>query len=159
MRFTPRRRWAIAITAIAIPWLLLAVVEIVLRARHYGDYTLFVAAPQHPDYLRINPEIAKRYFGAGPFVPTPEVEFLRTHKTPRTFRIVFQGESAAQGFPYGHGGMPSRMLEQRLQATFPERTIEVVNTALTAVSSYTLLDQADEIIAQHPDAVMIYTGH
>src|SRR5207248_1216245 len=61
--------------------------------------------------------------------------------------------------PYGHGGAPSRMLEQRLQATFPGRSVEVVNTALTAVSSYVLLDQAREIVALHPDAVLIYAGH
>ena len=50
-------------------------------------------------------------------------------------------------------------LEERLQATFPGREIEVINTALTAVNSYTLLDQADEIAGQRPDAVLIYTGH
>jgi lysophospholipase L1-like esterase len=51
------------------------------------------------------------------------------------------------------------MLAQRLQATFPDRPVEVINAAFTAISSYTLLDQADEIVAQQPDAVMIYTGH
>ena len=51
------------------------------------------------------------------------------------------------------------MLEQRLAATFPDRDIEVVNTALTGVNSYTLRDQVDEVIAQHPDAVLIYAGH
>ena len=30
---------------------------------------------------------------------------------------------------------------------------------MAAVSSYVLLDFADEIIAQQPDAVMIYAGH
>ena len=35
------------------------------------------------------------------------------------------------------------MLEQRLQATFPGRHVEVINVAFTAVNSYTLLDQAE----------------
>jgi tetratricopeptide (TPR) repeat protein len=51
------------------------------------------------------------------------------------------------------------MLEQRLQQTFPDRTIEVVNTAMAAINSYTLLDFADEVLAEQPDAVLIYTGH
>lgn len=139
--------------------MLLALVELGLRVGGYGDYPLFIADDQHPRYLRTNPDMAKRYFGAGPFTPTPEVEFLRADKAPRAFRIVFQGESSAQGFPYGHGAMPSRMLEQRLQATFPDREIEVINTALTGINSYSLLDQTRDIIAQHPDAVLIYTGH
>ncbi|MDB4899659.1 MAG: hypothetical protein JWN53_1467, partial [Gemmatimonadetes bacterium] len=143
-----------------MPVLLLALFEVGLRAAGYGaDYPLFVPARQNADYLLPNPAVARRYFAAGPFVPTPELELFRAQKTPQTYRIVFQGESSAKGFPYGHGGMPSRMLEQRLQATFPDRDIEIVNTALTGVNSYTLLDQADEIIAQRPDAVLIYTGH
>lgn len=143
-----------------MPWLLLAMVELALRVGRYGsDYPLFQRAPQDAAHLLINPDVARRYFMGSPFTPTPELEFFRSVRTPRTFRIFFQGESSAQGFPYGHGGMPSRMLELRLQATFPDREIEVVNTALTGVSSYTLLDQAEEIIAQQPDAILIYTGH
>ncbi|MCB0854864.1 MAG: hypothetical protein KDD63_21735 [Bacteroidetes bacterium] len=37
--------------------------------------------------------------------------------------------------------------------------IEVVNTGITAVNSYTLLDLVDEIIEQKPDLVIIYAGH
>jgi tetratricopeptide (TPR) repeat protein len=51
------------------------------------------------------------------------------------------------------------MLHARLAAAFPSRDVEVVNTAFTAINSYTLVDQADEILAQRPDAVLIYTGH
>lgn len=145
---------------VAIPFLVLAALELGLRAAGYGDdYPLFIVAPQHPDYLQPNPQMAKRYFATGPFVPTPSLDFIHAKRTSKTYRIVFQGESSAQGFPYGHGGMPSRMLEQRLAATFPDRDLEIVNTALTGVNSYTLLNQVNAIIAQKPDAVLIYTGH
>ncbi len=145
---------------VAIPFLVLGALELGLRAAGYGDdYPLFIVAPKHPDYLQPNPQMAKRYFANGPFVPTPSLDFLHASQTPKTYRIVFQGESSAQGFPYGHGGMPSRMLAKRLAATFPDRDVEVVNTALTGVNSYTLLDQVNAIIARTPDAVLIYTGH
>ena len=160
VRLSPRRRWLFTGITLALPWLLLALLEVGLRLAGYGSsYPLFVTYAPRPEYLFANQEVAKRYFRGGAFLPTPEVDFFLAHKPPRAFRIVFQGESSAQGFPYGHGGAPSRMLQQRLQATFPDRRIEVVNTALTAVNSYTLLDQADEIIDQYPDAVLIYTGH
>jgi hypothetical protein len=42
---------------------------------------------------------------------------------------------------------------------FPSREVEVISTAMAAVNSYALLDFADEIIAQQPDAVVIYVGH
>lgn len=145
---------------LAIPVVLLSLLELGLRLAGYGSsYPLFVAAPSQPEYLHPNHEVAKRYFRAGTITPLPHLDFFRAQKQPGTFRIVFQGESSAAGFPYRRGGAPSRMLEQRLQATFPDRDIEVVNTALTGISSYTLLDFADEIIAQRPDAVLIYTGH
>ncbi len=159
-RLTGAPRWLMMAIVIALPFLLLGALELALRAVGYGDdYPLFVIAPQHPEYLQPNPQMARRYFANGPFVPTPSLDFFRANRTSKTYRIVFQGESSAQGFPYGHGGMPSRMLEQRLAATFPDRDIEVVNTALTGVNSYTLRDQVDEVVAQHPDAVLIYTGH
>ncbi|GAC1647568.1 MAG: hypothetical protein NVS4B3_01800 [Gemmatimonadaceae bacterium] len=148
-----------AVTAMFPVFLLLAI-EGALRLVGYGDsYPLFVPYPLRPEYLHPNPNIAAHYFPDGTITPRPQLDFFRAAKQPGTFRIVFQGESSAAGFPYRHGGAPSRMLEQRLQATFPNRSIEVVNTALTAINSYTLLDFADEIIDQHPDAVLIYTGH
>ena len=70
-----------------------------------------------------------------------------------------QGESSAAGFPYGRWASPAALLQQRLQRAYPDREIEVINTGMAAVTSYVLLDFADEIIAQQPDAVVVYTGH
>ncbi|HKG95385.1 MAG TPA: hypothetical protein VKA84_25925, partial [Gemmatimonadaceae bacterium] len=157
---SPRRRRLFLALTLALPWLLLLLLELGLRLGGYGgDYPLFVPFARQPEYLVPNAEFARRYFPAGGFLPSPELSFFRAEKRPGAFRIVFQGESSAQGFPYGHGAAPARMLEQRLQSTWPGQEIEVVNTALTAISSYTLLDQADEIVGQRPDAVLIYTGH
>lgn len=156
---SPARRRVFTAITLAFPFLLLGLLELGLRVVGFGhSYPLFVDAPAE-GYLLPNADVAKRYFRQGTITPVPQMDFFRAEKRPGTFRVFFQGESSAAGFPYRHGGAPSRMLQQRLQATFPGREIEVVNTALTAISSYTLLDQADEIIAQHPDAVLIYTGH
>jgi len=73
--------------------------------------------------------------------------------------VFVQGESSAAGFPYGLGASLAGMLDQRLERAFPGREIEVVSTALSAVTSYALVDFADEILSQQPDAVVIYVGH
>ena len=156
----PGRRRLLVLLTVAAPWLLLGAAEVGLRvARVGGRPPLFVAYADAPGWLYTNPHFARRYFAGSPFVPTPHVDFFRAVKAPGAYRVFFQGESSAAGFPYGHGGAPSRMLHARLAAAFPQRDVEVVNTAFTAINSYTLLDQADEILAQHPDAVLIYTGH
>jgi len=153
-----RRRLFVAVTLL-LPWLLLALVELGLRLGGYGGRPpLFVPYAEQPGWMMTNPEFARRYF-RGAFVPTPHVDFFRAEKAPGAFRVVFQGESSAAGFPYGHGGAPSRLLEQQLQAAFPGREVEAVNAAFTAINSYAMLDQADDVLAARPDAVLIYAGH
>jgi lysophospholipase L1-like esterase len=155
----PRRRALLVGLTLALPWLLLALAEGGLRAAGVGgDDPLFVPYDAQPAYRLSNPDAARRYF-RGAFVPTPHTSFFRAEKPAGAFRVVFQGESSAQGFPYLHGGAPSRMVERWLQAAFPGREIEFVNTAFTAVSSHVVLDQADAVLAARPDAVLIYTGH
>ena len=145
---------------ILLPVLFFAVVEIVLRVADVGDtYPLFIEVDGHADYLRPNPEVGRRYFARTSVVPSPPHDVFRAQKDDGVYRIFVQGASTAAGFPYGHGGAFSRMLQQRLQRTFPDRPIEVVNTSMAAVNSYTLLDLVDEITAHRPDAVLVYSGH
>jgi len=143
-----------------IPVLFFVLVEGLLRLTGFGDdYPLFVEVPGFPAYLQLNPDVGRRYFAQSSVVPSPPADALLREKTPRTLRLFVQGGSTAAGFPYGHGGSFPRMLHQRLQQTYPDRAVEVVNTAMAAVNSYTLLDFADGIVAQQPDAVLIYAGH
>ena len=63
------------------------------------------------------------------------------------------------GFPFYKNGSFPRILKHRLSKTFPDKNIEVINTGMTAVNSYTLWDLTDKIIEQEPDLVIIYAGH
>ena len=67
------------------------------------------------------------------------VPFPREKGSDR-FRIFVQGESTAAGYPYGFGASVAGMLKQRLQRTFPAQRVEVITTAMAAVSSYAMLD-------------------
>src|SRR5690554_1635077 len=143
-----------------IPVLFFALLEGGLRLAGYGnDYPLFKPLEEDPRYLVRNSEVARRYFAQQASVPAPLHDVFAADKGDDEYRIFVQGGSTAAGFPFYHGAAFSRMLQHRLQQTFPDRTIEVVNTAMDAVNSYTLLDLADEIITQQPDAVLLYAGH
>ncbi len=158
---TGRRITFVAATAL-LPLLLLGALELGVRAAGVVEETpLFVPHPEYPEYLMANREVIGRFFARPDLGPDVSVEtsFFRARRDPASFRIAIQGGSSAAGFPYGYGASPAGMLEQRLRRNWPEREIEIVNTAMAAVNSYTLLDFADEIIATEPDAVLIYAGH
>ncbi len=69
------------------------------------------------------------------------------------------GSSTVIGFPYNYNLMFSRILHERLEDSYPEKHIEVVNTAITAINSYSLLDYMNDILKEKPDAILIYAGH
>lgn len=156
------RRVALALLSILVSFAALGLLEVGLRASGFGQsYPLFVEVEDAPDYLRTNPDVVRRFMSDESDTPNlwiRPVSFPR-EKTPGTFRILVQGGSTAEGYPYGYGASLSGRLQQRLQRTFPDRRIEVVTTAMSAVNSYTLLDFTSEIIEQAPDAVLIYAGH
>jgi Flp pilus assembly protein TadD len=144
----------------SIPLLFFVLVEGGLRVIGFGeDYPLFVPVEAAPDYLVMNRDVAYRYFNQEVRVPTGLHDAFRAEKDSTTMRIFVQGGSSAAGYPYYYGGSFSRMLEQRLQQGWPTRKVELVNVAMAAVNSYTILDQVDDILAQSPDAVLIYAGH
>jgi len=146
-----------AITAL-IPVIAFVLLEIALRLLSYGDdVTLFVESSE-PGYLRCNPKAGKRFFNAVEYT-TPLNDLFLKEKPSNGYRIFVLGESTVLGFPYDANVAFTRILQRRLQDIFPNRVIEVVNLGLTAVTTYTLLDFSDELLQQHPDAVLIYAGH
>jgi tetratricopeptide (TPR) repeat protein len=161
-RTSIRRKTFVTLIAIAIPVILLVGTELVLRTLDAAPREpLFIENPQLPEYSLANPRVVQRLFARPEMAPAVSIEtgFFRTRKADGALRLVVQGGSSAAGFPYGYSASLAGMLEQRLRMEFPEREVEVVTTAMSAVNTYALLDFADEIIAIEPDAVLIYAGH
>jgi tetratricopeptide (TPR) repeat protein len=154
---------ALWIIVLALPFVLLGGTELALRLAGYGQdrEPLFISSPQQPAYLQANPRVVTRFFTDPAQAPSVSIEtaYFPVRKGPGTLRVFVQGESSAAGFPYGLGAALAGVLDQRLEREYPEREIEVISTAMAAVNSYALVDFADEIIAQEPDAVLVYVGH
>jgi tetratricopeptide (TPR) repeat protein len=139
----------------------LAALEVVLRLTNTGkDYSLFIDNPQEglEEYRIENPEIGAKYFHELEYTTTRNDLFLK-QKDKNSFRIFVLGSSSVVGFPYDQNLMFTRILQYRLQLAYPGKKIEVINTAITAINSYTLLDFTNEILAEKPDALLIYAGH
>ncbi|PCK09483.1 MAG: hypothetical protein COA42_03635 [Alteromonadaceae bacterium] len=147
---------------VLFPFVLLVMLELGLRIVGFGQsYPLFIENPLFPGYLQANPQVIQRYFARPEMAPNvhPDTSFFEKQKSTDTFRIFVQGGSTAAGFPYGRWASLQGMLEQRFKRLYPNKKIEVINTSMAAVNSYTLLDFVDEIQAQSPDLVVIYAGH
>ncbi len=146
----------------SLPLALLALLEGTVRLLGLvPSYPVFVEHPAAAQYLTVRPDLIRRYFPKGADIPnvTVEPQYFLKEKPTNGIRLFVQGGSTAAGYPYGLGASIASMVESRLRRSWPDRPVEVVNTALSAVNSYTLLDLADDIIAQKPDAVLIYAGH
>ncbi|MCF8378700.1 MAG: hypothetical protein K9H49_03930 [Bacteroidales bacterium] len=154
-------KWLFKIITLSIPLIFLLLIEGGLRLVSYGDnLSLFTENPieGYEDYLIVNPIVGKKYFQKFEYSLPPNDIFLKK-KAEGTFRIFVMGSSTVVGFPYSYNLMFSRILHKRLEETYPNKHIEVINTAITAVNSFTLRDFGRQIRKYEPDAVLIYAGH
>jgi tetratricopeptide (TPR) repeat protein len=146
--------------SLLLPFLVLFLIEICLRAFHYGhDLKLFIEYPGDSNFLVLNPDASRKYFANQENATTGNLELFRKKKAENTQRIFVLGESTAIGYPYFHNGSFHRWLQYRLMHEYPDRNFEIINIALTAVNSYTVSGFAKEVVNYEPDAILIYTGH
>jgi hypothetical protein len=136
-------------------------VELALRIFSYGNnLNLFITHPENcmSKYYTTNPKIGEKYFIKFDATGGVNDVFLK-QKPDNTYRIFVLGSSSVVGFPYDKNLMFSRILHQRLIDAYPNKNIEVVNTAITAINTITLLDFMREIVKYEPDAIAFYEGH
>lgn len=155
-----KRIWLYKGIALLSPLLVLALLEGLLHLFGYGhDLRLFIEDPQHKDYWVMNPYASERYFAETENATIGNFEPFPKHKAKGTLRLFVLGESTTIGYPYMHNGSFHRWLQYRLLHTFPDKDVEIINLALTAVNTYTVYGFANELIDYEPDAVLVYTGH
>lgn len=154
------RRIGFTLAAILLPFALLILLEGGLRLVGYGSHpSLIIPVDGYEGYVQAREDVSARYFSSIANLPSVPFDWFTEPREADTFRIVFQGGSTAAGWPYYFSADMADVLEWHLNASHPEASFEVLNTAMAAVNSYTLLDLSEEIIALEPDAVMIYAGH
>lgn len=148
------------LVTLVFPVLVLILAEIVLRLVGYGiEYHVFVDYPAHEKYLQINPDLGRRYFPTQAVRPQTSADIMLKEKPANGYRIFVFGGSAAAGYPYYYNITFSRMLKDRVDDVFPDHHIEIINMAMPAINSHSILDLAKRVIPYKPDAFLIYSGH
>ncbi len=153
------RRAAFRTAAAALPFVILVLVELLLRA--FGvlsnEREAFVEVPSREAYVVMNPAYADRYFSG--FRPAVPFNPLRRKKSENTFRVMVLGGSSTAGFPYRFPQAFPAQLEALLSAQTSDKSVEVANLGMSAVNSYTIHDLAREALKLEPDALVFYAGH
>lgn len=143
---------------IIIPILLLVLLEICLSIFNYGEQ---FNQWEYIDSQKMmcNPEIAKRYFYTTDATPYPAQDLFDINKKENSIRIFILGGSSAAGYPFTPNGSFARYIKMRLELMYPTKNVEVINCAMAAISSYSLLDMMPGILEQKPDLILVYAGH
>ena len=149
-----------SVILVLLPLFLLLLFEGILRLSGYGDsYQLFTEFKHFgKSYKTAYTDYGKKYFSQLNYTHPPNDIFLK-EKPDNGFRIFVIGSSTAAGFPYNVSNSFSRILQQRLQDSYPDHYVEVINIAITAINSYSFYDMIDQILKEQPDALLIYAGH
>ena len=160
-RLSPARARVFLAVTVFTPVAVLFALELGLRLFWAaGAMPLFGPSPEgHGAYRVARAEVARRYFPDEQFPPAPPHDVFAAAKPAHGFRIFVLGESSAAGFPFPRNGTFSRVLRDALRDVLPNDSVEVVNVGIAATNSYTMLDLANDVIAERPDAVLIYGGH
>ena len=155
---SPKHKYLFYLIMLLIPILFFVGLEFSLRLFKYGnEITQWVEIASGK--LVLNPDIAYRYFHSTKGIPYSNQNSFDAVKKDNAFRVFILGGSSAAGYPYTPNGDFGKYLQKKLEIIYPEKTIEVVNIALTATNSYTIRDLMPGVIEQKPDLVLIYAGH
>ncbi len=153
------RKWLFRLAALAMPLVLLLLVELGLRLAGYGYPTGFFLSKEHNGQAVLvdNPRFGRRFFPPG-MARTPEPFLIPAHKAPGTCRIFVFGESAAMGDPEPAYSV-SRFLEVLLRARYPGKRFEVVNVGMTAINSHVIREIARDCASREGDYWIVYMGN
>ena len=157
----PARKWLFRFTALLLPFLALALVELGLRVISYGHDPAFFKVESTADGKQLlvhNDHFTRRFFPPE-LARWPETVRFAATKPTEVQRIFILGESAAMGDPQPSVGA-SRYLEVLLREKFPGQKFELINLGITAINSHVILPIAQDVAARgQGDLWLIYMGN
>ena len=151
-----RRRW-FRIAAILLPILMVVGIEGGLRGSGLHRQTRFWIPAGDTGQLTPNPGFAARFVGPS-LARMPRSIVVDSTPPAKALRILMFGESAALGDPdpaFGVGRFLQALLEYRL----PDRRVEVINTAITALNSHAIREAARDSRDLKADFWILYSGN
>ncbi len=147
------------ITVVVIPLLFFVLVEFALRLMGVGThYQYFNQIDIEGEaFYQENPDFADQFYPPSLNVGPLQNTFAAERSDDR-LRVFVLGGSAAMGFPHKNHGV-DRLLAAQLRSLFPNRDVEVVNTAMTSVNSHVVYQVAQTLPFESADVAVILMGN
>jgi lysophospholipase L1-like esterase len=150
--------------ALAIPIVLIGVVELGLRLAGYGGFgTTYHIAATGPDGRTLiaadNQRVDTFFFNNRDLPGQLNPTHFWNPKGEDTLRVIVVGESAIKGFPQPASLTAPSFLGEMLRDALPERTVEVINLGTTAIASFAILELGTEALEQDPDVLIVQAGN
>ena len=161
-RLSLRRKLLFRLAALSLGLMPLVLIELVLAAWGWGE----------PDW-QDDPFVGFR--GVRPLfvlnaaedryeIPPARQNYFRPQsfpasKAPGEYRVFCLGGSTVQGSPYSTETAFSTWLEIALRAADSQRNWRVINCGGVSYASYRLIPILQEVLAYHPDLIVVCTGH
>ncbi len=108
-------------------------------------------------FYQENPDFADQFYAPSLNVGPLQNTFAAERSDDR-LRVFVLGGSAAMGFPHKNHGV-DRLLAAQLRMLFPNREVEVVNTAMTSVNSHVVYQVAQTLPPESADVAVILMGN
>ena len=147
------------ITVVVIPLLFFALLEGILRLAGVGtQYNYFNEIEiDNEIFFQENINFADQFYPPSLNVGPLQNTFIKKPSEDR-LRVFVLGGSAAMGFPHKNHGV-DRLLAAQLNALFPDKDVEVINTAMTSVNSHVVHQVAETLPANSADFAVILMGN
>ena len=147
------------ITVVVIPLLFFVLLEGILRLVGVGTHYDYFNEIEINDeiYFQENINFADQFYPPSLNVGPLQNTFIKQPSDNR-LRVFVLGGSAAMGFPHKNHGV-DRLLAAQLNALFPDKDVEVINTAMTSVNSHVVYQVAETLPANSADFAVILMGN
>lgn len=159
MKRFAKRVYFILITCILIPVTFLLLIELVLRLGGYGYPSDFFVKKNidGKEFFVNNYKFSWRFFPKSMARLSASIK-VPVEKDKDAYRIFVVGESAAMGDPDPAFSF-SRMLEAIVEVKYPDKKIEIYNTAVTAINSNVIVPIVHDCMKLQPDLLIVYMGN
>ena len=147
------------ITVVGIPLLFFVLLEVALGLIGSGTHYSYFNQIDIEDeaFYQENPDFADQFYppslNVGPLQNT-----FAADTSDNRLRVFVLGGSAAMGFPHKNHGV-DRLLAAQLRSLFPNKDVEVVNTAMTSVNSHVVYQVAQTLPARSADVAVVLMGN